>query len=156
MFVDRAELGEPTNQERRDSAQSDSRVLGRVIQCDGARAVLSAYADDTAGANGLWTVGRMVSINLGVVRTVAVLAIGLGSAFFVLTLLLGTPAVDGFVFAVGVPWLAVAANALGVCDDACDLGVEGLDVDGLGVVPLLDVRRHGDVIAIRRDVDVRD
>ncbi|HEX4902337.1 MAG TPA: cation-transporting P-type ATPase, partial [Acidimicrobiales bacterium] len=37
-----------------------------------------------------------------VVRTVAVMAIGLGSAFFVLALLLGTPAVDGFVFAVGV------------------------------------------------------
>lgn len=37
-----------------------------------------------------------------VVRTVAVLAIGVGVSFFMLSLLIGTPANDGFLFAVGV------------------------------------------------------
>jgi DNA helicase HerA-like ATPase len=71
MFVERAEIGETTNQERRDRAQPDARVLGRVVQCDGARAVLSAFAsDDVPAMRGLWNVGRTVSINLGDVRTV--------------------------------------------------------------------------------------
>jgi DNA helicase HerA-like ATPase len=71
MFVERAEIGESTSQERRDRAQPDTRVLGRVVQCDGARAVLSAFAsDDVPAMRGLWTVGRMVSINLGDIRTV--------------------------------------------------------------------------------------
>ena len=71
MFVERAEIGEATSQERRDGSQSDSRVLGRVVQCDGARAMLAAYATDGSEAmRGLWTVGRMISINLGSIRTV--------------------------------------------------------------------------------------
>lgn len=70
MFVERAEVGEATSQERRNAAQSDSRVLGRVVQCDGARALLAAFAGDDAASQGLWTVGRMVSINLGTIRTV--------------------------------------------------------------------------------------
>src|SRR5690606_27973876 len=71
MFVERAEIGETTSQERRDGSQSDARMLGRVVQCDGARATLSAYASDgTPATQGLWTVGRMVSINLGNIRTV--------------------------------------------------------------------------------------
>lgn len=71
MFVERAEIGETTSQERRDRAQPDSRVLGRVVQCDGARATLAAYASDgTEATRGLWTVGRMISINLGDIRTV--------------------------------------------------------------------------------------
>ncbi|MEO4000099.1 DUF87 domain-containing protein [Mesorhizobium sp. CAU 1732] len=70
MFVERAEIGEATSQERRNAAQSDSRVLGRVVQCDGARALLAAFAGDDAASQGLWTVGRMVSINLGTIRTV--------------------------------------------------------------------------------------
>lgn len=71
MFVERSELGETTSQERRDGAQPDSRVLGRVVQCDGARATIAAFAGDGQGnAPGTWTVGRMISINLGVIRTV--------------------------------------------------------------------------------------
>ena len=71
MFVERAEIGEATSQERRDGSQSDSRVLGRVVQCDGARAMLAAFASDGSEAmRGLWTVGRMISINLGNIRTV--------------------------------------------------------------------------------------
>ena len=71
MFVERAQVGEATSQERRDGGQPDSRVLGRVVQCDGARATLSAFADDAnEKLRGLWCVGRMVSINLGTIRTV--------------------------------------------------------------------------------------
>lgn len=71
MFVERAELGETTSQERRDAAQPNSRVLGRVIQCDGARATLTAFAGgDRAEILGQWAVGRMISINLGTIRTV--------------------------------------------------------------------------------------
>ncbi|MFA6154881.1 ATP-binding protein [Mesorhizobium sp.] len=79
MFVEHeASIGEMTSQERRDAVQSDRRILGNVVQCDGARATISAYADDIDGAvTGLWTVGKMISINLGTTRTVGlVYAIG--------------------------------------------------------------------------------
>ena len=71
MFVERAELGETTSQERRNAAQPSSRVIGRVIQCDGARATLAAFAGgERAETLGHWSVGRMISINLGGIRTV--------------------------------------------------------------------------------------
>jgi uncharacterized protein len=73
MFVDdrTAIPGEETSQERRDTNQPDSRVLGRVVQCDGARAKLTAFAQgEEIGQDGPWTVGRLVTINLGAVRTV--------------------------------------------------------------------------------------
>ncbi|MDQ6433535.1 ATP-binding protein [Mesorhizobium sp. LHD-90] len=79
MFVERDQsAGEGTVQERRDAAQNDKRILGHVVQCDGARATISAYADDEEGAvTGMWTVGKMISINLGSIRTVGlVYAIG--------------------------------------------------------------------------------
>jgi uncharacterized protein len=79
MFVDRAEArGEYTSQERREEAQPDARVLGHVVHCDGARATIAAFADTGEGTlGGLWAVGRMISINLGVTRTVGlVYAIG--------------------------------------------------------------------------------
>lgn len=79
MFVEReASVGEPTSQERRNAEQNDRRILGNVVQCDGARATIAAYADDVDGAvTGLWTVGKMISINLGTTRTVGlVYAIG--------------------------------------------------------------------------------
>ncbi len=72
MFVEReASVGEPTSQERRNVYQSDKRILGNVVQCDGARATISAYAEDADGTvTGQWTVGKMISINLGATRTV--------------------------------------------------------------------------------------
>ncbi len=79
MFVEReATAGEATSQERRDAAQNDSRILGNVVQCDGARATISAFADDADGTvTAQWTVGKMISINLGTTRTVGlVYAIG--------------------------------------------------------------------------------
>src|SRR4051794_8099521 len=71
MFTDRENTGEATSQERRDAAQPTRRVLGHVVQCDGARAIVAAEADFEDGSvTGLWTVGKMISINLGSVRTV--------------------------------------------------------------------------------------
>jgi DNA helicase HerA-like ATPase len=77
MFVQR-EASEATSQERRDTAQGDRRILGHVVQCDGARAVIAAYAsEDENTAAGRWSVGRMISINLGSSRIVGlVYAIG--------------------------------------------------------------------------------
>ena len=63
MFIDgEKSTGETVSQERRDGAQNDRRIIGHVIQCDGARARIAAYAhsSDTAIAN-TWTVGRMIS-----------------------------------------------------------------------------------------------
>jgi len=72
MFVDGEKFaGEATPQERRDEKQPDARVLGHVVQCDGSRATIAAFADIRDGmTTGLWTVGRMISINLGSIRTV--------------------------------------------------------------------------------------
>lgn len=72
MYVDQERsTGETTPQERRDEGQPDARILGYVVHCDGARATIAAHANSSAGnADGLWTVGRMISINLGTSRTV--------------------------------------------------------------------------------------
>ncbi|MBL8582345.1 MAG: ATP-binding protein [Rhizobiaceae bacterium] len=72
MYADRGmSMGETTSQERRDAAQPDARVLGHVVQCDGARATISALADGDGGEFGsVWTVGRMISISVGQTRTV--------------------------------------------------------------------------------------
>lgn len=71
MFVDQSKVGELTSQERRDGSQDPSRTIGRVIHCDGARATIAATASgkDT-DATALWSVGRIISINLGSIRTV--------------------------------------------------------------------------------------
>ncbi len=57
MYVDRdISGGEATSQERRGTTQPDKRILGNVVQCDGARAVLSAFADDDPDkVEGRWT-----------------------------------------------------------------------------------------------------
>lgn len=72
MFLERSEpTGETTSQERRDAAQNDKRILGNVIRCDGARATIAAFADDAEGqVTRQWTVGKLISINLGAIRTV--------------------------------------------------------------------------------------
>jgi DNA helicase HerA-like ATPase len=71
MFTDRENTGEATSQERRDATQPTRRVMGHVVQCDGARAIVAAQADFEDGSvTGLWAVGKMISINLGTVRTV--------------------------------------------------------------------------------------
>jgi DNA helicase HerA-like ATPase len=72
MFVERGSVNpETTNQERRADAQPLERILGHVVHCDGARATIAAFASDANGiATEPWSVGRMISINLGEARTV--------------------------------------------------------------------------------------
>lgn len=57
--------------DRRDPSQDPERALGRVVSCDGSRATI---ASTVAGMGRLgpesWTVGRMISINLGTTRIV--------------------------------------------------------------------------------------
>ncbi len=58
--------------DRRGTGQPPERVLGRVIACDGSRAtILSAVSTDNWLAADAWAIGRMVSINLGRSRIVA-------------------------------------------------------------------------------------
>ncbi len=62
---------EAAEQERRDRQQNTRRILGHVVQCDGVRAVITAVADSREGPTGAhWTVGRLISINLGSSRIV--------------------------------------------------------------------------------------
>lgn len=58
--------------DRREASQPPERALGRVIACDGSRAtILSAVSTGNWLAGDAWTIGRMVSINLGSSRIVA-------------------------------------------------------------------------------------
>jgi DNA helicase HerA-like ATPase len=76
MFVtDGSAAGETTSQERRDPKQPDARMLGRVIQCDGARAVIASYADSAEGApKNLWNIGRLISVSTGETRLVGLVS----------------------------------------------------------------------------------
>ena len=50
-FIDgEKSTGETVSQERRDGAQNDRRIIGHVIQCDGARARIAAYAHSSTPA----------------------------------------------------------------------------------------------------------
>lgn len=58
--------------DRRDSGQPLERVIGRVIGCDGARAtILSAVSTASWLAADAWAIGKLISINLGHSRIVA-------------------------------------------------------------------------------------
>ena len=58
--------------DRRGSDQPPERALGRVIACDGSRAtILSVVSTGNWLAADAWAIGRMVSINLGSSRIVA-------------------------------------------------------------------------------------
>ncbi len=58
--------------DRRDAHQPPERALGRVIACDGSRAtILSVVSTANWLATDAWAIGRMVSINLGSSRIVA-------------------------------------------------------------------------------------
>lgn len=72
MFIEHDDRnGEATNQERRRPGQSHSRILGHVVQCDGNRAIVSAEAESFDAAEWRqWSVGKLISINLGDSRIV--------------------------------------------------------------------------------------
>jgi DNA helicase HerA-like ATPase len=58
--------------DRRNAHQPPERVIGRVIGCDGARAtILSAVSTESWLATDAWAIGKLVSINLGDSRIVA-------------------------------------------------------------------------------------
>jgi len=63
----------PEEQERRDEALPRMRYLGHIVSCDGARATVSAVtqqSDNSFAAR--WSVGRLVSIDVGSRRVVAI------------------------------------------------------------------------------------
>ncbi|MGN6584600.1 MAG: ATP-binding protein [Rhizobiaceae bacterium] len=72
MFIEHDDMdGEATSQERRKPGQSRSRILGTVVQCDGSRAIIAAQAESVeADEWRQWSVGKLISINLGDRRTV--------------------------------------------------------------------------------------
>jgi len=58
--------------DRRENEQPPERAIGRVIACDGSRAtILSAVSSGGWRPMDIWAIGRMVSINLGESRIVA-------------------------------------------------------------------------------------
>ncbi|MCO5056559.1 MAG: DUF87 domain-containing protein [Rhizobiaceae bacterium] len=127
MFVEGGTTqGESVSQERRDRAQPDSRVLGHVVQCDGARATIAAIAVDVEGAAGsMWSVGRMVSINLGATRTV------------------------GLVYSIDRPdrvWQEGEINPISVCveliGEVRDTGVKPVFDRGITVYPYIGAIAH--------------
>jgi magnesium-transporting ATPase (P-type) len=71
-----------------------------VVTATGARTRLGAIAQLTRGTHR--PVTPLAHELARVVRTIAVLAVGIGTGFFALALLIGTDARDGFVFAIGV------------------------------------------------------
>ncbi|WP_157015784.1 ATP-binding protein [Mesorhizobium xinjiangense] len=76
MYVeDGVAAGEAVSQERRSKRQPDARMLGRVVECDGAAAVVASYAEqsDTAPTEH-WCVGRLVSISTGQTRMVGLVS----------------------------------------------------------------------------------
>jgi magnesium-transporting ATPase (P-type) len=71
-----------------------------VVDATGSSTRLAGIAELTAGVQ---RPPSPLAVELDrIVRTVAMLAVGVGGSFFALSLLLGSPATDGFLFAVGV------------------------------------------------------
>ncbi len=57
--------------DRRDANQPADRSLGRVVSCSGAHATIAATVSGPApGANNIWAIGRLISINPGASRIV--------------------------------------------------------------------------------------
>ncbi|MGN6550548.1 MAG: ATP-binding protein, partial [Pararhizobium sp.] len=69
---DRLRAEAQAQRDRRDDRNAGNRLLGRVVACSGARAVVSALAQsgDTTHSE-LWSVGRLVSIKVGSNRVAA-------------------------------------------------------------------------------------
>jgi DNA helicase HerA-like ATPase len=68
-FHNASRMGE---NERRSGEQPANRMLGRVIACDGARATIVAETEPgTTDVSQLWSVGRLISIEMGTSRVAA-------------------------------------------------------------------------------------
>lgn len=58
--------------ERRSGQQPANRMLGRVIACNGAHATIAAETEPgTTDVSQLWSVGRLISIEMGTSRVAA-------------------------------------------------------------------------------------
>ncbi|MDE1992845.1 MAG: DUF87 domain-containing protein [Rhizobiaceae bacterium] len=58
--------------DRRDNLKPGNRFLGRVVACNGSRATIAAIAEDGGtDLTELWSVGRLISITVGVNRVAA-------------------------------------------------------------------------------------
>lgn len=123
----------PLAEDRRDPTRSGDRFLGRVVSCDGSRATIAAVAE-TGGTDHaeLWSVGRLISINVGDNRVVAIsysmeterrhwIEHG-DNTFFVDVELLGEVRVDGDgneAFSTGIssyPYLGAVVHRIRVSD----------------------------------------
>jgi magnesium-transporting ATPase (P-type) len=128
-----------------------------VVEGDG-----TALVESVGAATRLADISRLTSLTpkpetplskelRRVVRTIAGIALGVGSLFFVLTLLLGNPASDGFIFAVGVTVALVPEALLPTVTLTLAWGAERMArrnvlVRGLEAVPnprLDDLHLHG-------------
>ena len=103
-----------------------------VVEGEG-EAVVMATGSSTrlAGIASLTSAGRRPRSPLTrelrrVVQTIAVIAVGVGASFFVLSLLLGSPASDGLVFAIGVTVALVPEGLLPTVTLSLALGGERL------------------------------
>ncbi len=73
LEVNRERLGQGASADRRDAGQNVDRSIGRVLSCNGARATIAAALPGTGAAlPDSWTIGRLISINLGSSRAVGV------------------------------------------------------------------------------------
>ncbi|MET0359469.1 MAG: DUF87 domain-containing protein [Pararhizobium sp.] len=67
--------GRTAEADRRDTVARGNRFLGRVIACNGSRATIAALAENgETSLTELWSVGRLVSITVGVNRVVALVS----------------------------------------------------------------------------------
>jgi magnesium-transporting ATPase (P-type) len=108
-----------TGESRPATVEVDGAVFAGTFLVEGeAEAVVTA----TGGSTRLGAIARLTTLTgkhvtpltlelHRVVRTIAVIAVGVGSLFFLLSWLLGNPASDGFVFAIGVT-VALVPEAL--------------------------------------------
>ncbi|CZT35574.1 ATP-binding protein [Rhizobium sp. 9140] len=67
--------GRTAEADRRDTVARGNRFLGRVIACNGSHATIAALAENgETSLTELWSVGRLVSITVGVNRVVALVS----------------------------------------------------------------------------------
>ena len=73
VLVDKQELKDSTSLDRRDNNQPSERLIGRLISCTGSRGVISTSATNLSGTTAdFWSIGRLISINLGEARIVGI------------------------------------------------------------------------------------
>ena len=73
MPVDPAILAASATAEKRDMHQPSQRMIGRLVLCNGSRAVVSSAATSLSGANAdSWAIGRLITIGSGNGRIIGI------------------------------------------------------------------------------------